>query len=401
MKIRASLYNETHLEYGVVTIPFPIPPDQYDSTIGMLESLDIGNPLARDCAVEELQGPCPILKRLEGTRVNVDELDYLIKRLDSFTDSELAQFQGMAAAKGFAEMTDLINLTFCCQQATVITDFTDLEQIGRDHYLNIHGGCAAMEELERLDARRTALDLILNDTSGQITPYGVVYDNGMRLEQLYDGCHFPDYKYSGSLMDVSLTSVHDARQTVFLSLPMPERQMERLIFRSGFESEEFARRTIQSCEFPQSLRSILDQGQESVFDLNRLCRACSGLSRQEWSKLEAAAAVTSPEDSAQLRRLAENLDLFDFVPDVHTPEEYGRHMIQQSGRFDYDSELDAFYDYEKYGRQRIQEEQGRFTEPGYIAYNGTLTLDELIQGDPAEQYQKEQEEGMEMGAGSS
>ena len=76
-------------------------------------------------------------------------------------------------------------------------------------------------------------------------------------------------------------------------------------------------------------------------------------------------------------------------------------MIQQSGRFDYDSELDAFYDYEKYGRQRIQEEQGRFTEPGYIAYNGTLTLDELIQGDPAEQYQKEQEEGMEMGAGSS
>lgn len=121
MKIRASLYNKTHLEYGVVTIPFPIPPDQYDSTIGMLESLDIGNPLARDCAVEELQGPCPILKRLEGTRVNVDELDYLIKRLDSFTDSELAQFQGMAAAKGFAEMTDLINLTFCCQEATVIT----------------------------------------------------------------------------------------------------------------------------------------------------------------------------------------------------------------------------------------------------------------------------------------
>lgn len=397
MKIRVALYNANHLEYGLVTIPFPIPPDQYDSTIGMLESLGIGDPLARDCTVEEIEGPCPILKRLEGTRVNADELDYLVKRLDSFTDSELAQFQGMAYRLGTSDMTDLINLTFCCQEATVITDFSNLEQIGRDHYLNLHGGCASMEELERLDARRTALDLILNDTSGQITPYGVVYDNGMRLEQLYDGCHFPAYKYSDSLIDVSLTSVHDARQTVFLSLPMPERQMERLIFRSGFESEEFARLSIQSCEFPQSLRSILDQGQESVFDLNRLCRACSGLSRQEWSKLEAAAAIAAPEDSAQLRRLVENLDLFGFVPDVHTPEEYGRHMIQQSGRFDYDSELDAFYDYEKYGRQRIQEEQGRFTESGYIAYHGTLTLDELMQGDPAEQYQKEQAEGMEMG----
>ncbi len=395
MKIRAALYNANHLEYGLVTIPFPIPPDQYDSTIGMLESLGIGDPLARDCTVEEIEGPCPILKRLEGTRVNADELDYLVKRLDSFTDRELAQFQGMAYRLGTSNMTDLINLTFCCQQATVITDFSDLEQIGRDHYLNLYG-CASVEELEQLDGAETAM-LLISGHRGTVTPYGVVYDNGMRLEQLYDGCHFPDYKYSDSLMDVSLTSVHDARQTVFLSLPMPEHQMERLIFRSGFESEDLARLTIQSCEFPQSLRPILSKDQESVFDLNRLCLACSGLSRQEWSKLEAAAAIAAPEDSAQLRRLVENLDLFGFVPDVHTPEEYGRHMIQQSGRFDYDSELDTFYDYEKYGLQRVQQEQGRFTESGYIAYHGTLTLDELMQGDPAEQYQKEQAEGMEMG----
>ena len=396
MKIRAALYNANHLEYGLVTIPFPIPLDQYDSTIGMLEALDIGDPQARDCMVEELQGPAPILKRLEGCKVNVDELDYLIKRLDSFDDNELAQFQGMAAAKGFSEMTDLINLTFCCQQATVITDFSDLERIGRAHYRNLHGGCASMEELERLDARKTALDLILNDTSGRITPYGVMYDNKMRLEQLYDGCHFPDYKYSDSLMDVSLTSVRDARQTVFLSLPMSERQTERLIFRNGFESEDFVQLTIQSSQFPQLLQPILEQGQESVIDLNRLCRVCSSLSRQEWNKLEAAAAIASPENSTQIRRLAQNLDLFDFVPGVRTQEEYGRHKIRQSGRFDYDSELDAFYDYERYGQQCVQQEQGAFTEQGYIAYHGTLTLDELMQGGPAEQYQKEQEEGMEM-----
>ena len=84
MKIKAALYNPDHLEYGLVTIPFPIPSDQYDSTIKMLEALAIGNPLDRDCAVEELQGPAPILKRLEGSKVNVDELDYLVKRLDSF-----------------------------------------------------------------------------------------------------------------------------------------------------------------------------------------------------------------------------------------------------------------------------------------------------------------------------
>ena len=62
-----------------------------------------------------------------------------------------------------------------------------------------------MEELERLDARKTALDLILNDTSGQITPYGVVYDNGTMLEQVYDGRHFPDFYYKNSMASVLLT----------------------------------------------------------------------------------------------------------------------------------------------------------------------------------------------------
>ena len=108
-------------------------------------------------------------------------------------------------------------------------------------------------------------------------------------------------------------------------------------------------------------------------------------------------AYANPESAAEIRRLAENLDLFDFVPNVHTPGEYGRYMIQDSGHFDYDSNLDAFYDYEKYGQQRIQQEQGIFTERGYIAYQGTLSLDELMRKEPAEQYQRERDESMEMG----
>jgi hypothetical protein len=35
------------------------------------------------------------------------------------------------------DMTDFINLTFCCQEATVITDFSDLEKIGRNHLIRI------------------------------------------------------------------------------------------------------------------------------------------------------------------------------------------------------------------------------------------------------------------------
>ena len=42
----------------------------------MLEAFGIGDPRERDCTVREVLGPVPSLKCLEGTQINVDELDY-------------------------------------------------------------------------------------------------------------------------------------------------------------------------------------------------------------------------------------------------------------------------------------------------------------------------------------
>ena len=148
--MEAVLSNADHPEYGVATIPLPIPRNQYDHCVALLEALEIGDASEADCRLDSLDSAWPVLNRLVCTKVNLDELDYLAKRLDSFTVGEFSQFQAMAEKLNLASMKDLINLTFCCQQATVITDFTNLKEIGRDHYMNIHGGCASMEELELL-----------------------------------------------------------------------------------------------------------------------------------------------------------------------------------------------------------------------------------------------------------
>lgn len=94
--IKAVLSNANHLEYGRVTVPFPVPNEEYDRMIGLLEPLGIGDALRPDCQVEELDSFYTILNHLTGTSVTFDELDYLAKRLDSFDDGEAAQFQGMA-----------------------------------------------------------------------------------------------------------------------------------------------------------------------------------------------------------------------------------------------------------------------------------------------------------------
>ena len=176
MRMNAVLSNPKHPEYGQFTVPLPIPHNQYDGIMEALNAMDMGDPLARDCQMDEILGEYPILKRLEGKPVNIDELDYLAKRLDSFCYAqEGAQFQGAAVSYDYSDMTDLINLTFSCQQVTVITDFSDLEQVGRDHYMVLNGGCASKEELDALDGYETAL-LLIDEGNGVITPYGVSLD---------------------------------------------------------------------------------------------------------------------------------------------------------------------------------------------------------------------------------
>ena len=75
--MQAVLSNANHPEYGVVTIPFPIPREQFDHCIELVEALEIGNTSAQDCHVDEIRSVWPVLNRLEGKVVNLDELDYL------------------------------------------------------------------------------------------------------------------------------------------------------------------------------------------------------------------------------------------------------------------------------------------------------------------------------------
>lgn len=131
----------------------------------------------------------------------------------------------MTVKWGLFEMTDLINLTFWCQQARIITDFSDLEDIGRRHYMPLNGGSCSTEELERLDARKAALDLILNSESTCVTPCGVVYDNDMKLEHHYDGQHFPCYLCQPAMLVVGIfpkNAPEGSSETTWLTLPCSE-----------------------------------------------------------------------------------------------------------------------------------------------------------------------------------
>ena len=380
--MNAVLSNPDHPEYGVATIPFPIPRDQYAHCMEMLEALEIGDAVKADCKVEEVDSFFSVLKRAEMLTVNVEELNYLAKRLDSFDTIEAAQFQAMAHKLELFELKNLINLTFCCQQATVITDFSDLAAIGRNHYMNLHGGSASVDELNALDGKGTARQLI-ESGSGTVTPYGVVYDNGMKLEQVYDGRFFPCYYYEPNAITVAVTSkreLEDTEHITWLFLPMVQEEIDRALLRGGITDPSDVRLRLEDSQLPNEVDVLLDMEYETHSDLNELAEATDGLSKVDMEKLGAVVMLAEPKSAAQIKNLAESLDLFDFAPGAHTPEEYGKYMIQKSGRFEYDENLDAFYDYEKYGTERMNEEDGMFTDRGYVAYKGFFSMEEVLSG---------------------
>ena len=54
MMIQAVLGNPHHPEYGVATIPFPIPRDQHAHCMELLEALEIGDAVKADLNVRNI-----------------------------------------------------------------------------------------------------------------------------------------------------------------------------------------------------------------------------------------------------------------------------------------------------------------------------------------------------------
>ena len=393
----AKLKSRSQPKLGALAVTFPIPEERYENVILALQNLQIGDVRKQDCCIESIRAPdCPALLRMTNTMANVDELDWLGKQLESFDRYELLQFNAAVERFGLSAADELIDLSFCAREVTVVSDFTDLEKTGKRHYLTVHGACDP-KELENLDGKETALALI-SGQPGYVTRYGVVYDNGMKLEQAYDRKHLPPiWMAENCILELKIraTGEDDPKKQEWVQLLASRIKLERAMLRAGIPSCGEMQMLVSGSRFPDAVDCALDFEHESLFELNQLCRACSGFKEQDFVKLGAVCQMAKPVCAASIRQLAENLDQFDFAPDAHTPEELGKYMIQRSRRYEYDEKLKDFYNYDDYGVKKLLQEDGTFVDRGYISYRGTLTLEELMQDDPAERYQQEQEAKME------
>ena len=133
----------------------------------------------------------------------------------------------------------------------------------------------------QVDGRAAALKLILNK-HGTITPYGVVYDNGMELEKFYkEGGPFPDYLDREFV--ILLEASYGEGQSTLLVLPDSPERLERLLCRTGIrDSPHF---WIVDSTLPGEVISSIPAERLSINGLNRLCQAVERIAPEDLKTL--------------------------------------------------------------------------------------------------------------------
>ena len=296
----ATLKKRSQPELGTLTVTFPIPEERYENVIFALKNLRIGDERKQDCCIDSIHAPNgPALCRMSGTLANVDELDWLGKKLESFDQYELLQFSAAAERFGLCSADELIDLSFCANEVTVISDFSDLEKVGRKHYLTVHGA-ADTKELEKLDGKELAQALI-SGQPGTVTQFGVVYDNGVQLDAAYNRKHLPQNCIAETCImeaEIGTKGAEPANAHEWVQLPVSRIKLERAMLRAGIPSCGEMQLWLSDTRLPDEAVCAVNVEHESPFALNRLCQACADFSENDFEKLGAVCQMAKPTCAA-------------------------------------------------------------------------------------------------------
>ena len=134
------------------------------------------------------------LEPLLSLEVDLDELNFLARSMERFTDLEEAQFLGAVQISKGLDLQQAINLSFNLEHFTAVQNVADLSKVGLDHYMNLYGGIAS-NELSPTDFAQIGRQLLASG-KGVPTDYGLLFENEeVPLRQVYDGTVFPPYLY--------------------------------------------------------------------------------------------------------------------------------------------------------------------------------------------------------------
>jgi hypothetical protein len=317
-----------------------------------------------------------MLSMLEDQFLNMDEVNFLAKRLDSFTYDELLQFYAAAQYEQLQSPKDLINLTYNLPCYTVVHDLRNLEAIGKTHYMNINGAVSA-SEMKKIDFAAIGRELIRSG-NGKPTECGLLFKNqDVPYEEVYDGVNFPEYYHTECLAAVCITH---GRKTEHLYIPCDELSITKAMYRVGAaNADELTVRLdsleVDAHEWSDRIKQLLCDS--SIYDVNEVLAAID-TADMNLDKLSAVMEYADADSPEAIIALAEHIDDFVFVPDVHDPIAVSGRTIASIKEYALHPHLEDFFDHQRFGEHFIKQYDGKFVSGGYVCMDEGAYLDEIL-----------------------
>ena len=364
------------IKYGneSTDIRFPCKETEISAALERIHAEDV-TPL--ELYVTEVIFPAE-LNFLQDRFVNLDEVNFLAKRMDGFFGDEEYQFYEAMKSEGFDTLPDLINLSFNLNRYPLIRDISDMGKIGREYLLTVKGCLPAddKDDPKYADFGRK----LIQSGKGVFTEHGLLFvDENTPFQKLYDGQVFPPYVYDQMLCFIR---AEYNGKTEFLYLPCEEKAIDKAFARLGTALEN-AKITLEDFSvnnpkwFERFKQIAADEG---VYELNGLANAINSADT-DLKKLWLVAEYAEVEEAGQLARLAENIGCFKVIEDVSDYEDVGRYVVDNNDCYALHPELEDYFDFNGFGEHIAEEYGGKFVDGNFI-YNDTDTdLSEILYQD--------------------
>ena len=319
------------------------------------------------------------LKCLEDNFVDLDELNYFAKRLDSMDGNGIVKTKAAISLGGLKTMPDLINLTFNEHYYTLIQDMSSPERIGKTHMLTREGGMTESEMLS-YDFAKIGKDLI---KSGQakLTAYGLLVTNDdLEYERPYNGRTFPAFYYDDRKICLSLEYKGENEYIYLPDLPIA---IEKSLNRLGAESIEDCKLQFDSINYPnKEIDAILTKVLENdgVNALNALANNIKFYCTEEdLNNFPDIVEYVGAEDFDTIMKISETPDSFTILRNVWNDEQLGKKWMDDYTDYYSNDDIMDFFDFEAYGEHIREETDGKFMDYGdYICVEEGMTIKEVL-----------------------
>ena len=165
------------------------------------------------------------------------------------------------------------------------------------------------------------------------------------------------------------------RDGIWLDLPTTTEQVQAALRQIGISSDNPQGLFISGYFAEEEKRFAIPYNMvlaSNVDELNFLASRLETLSTGERAELNAALQAPQSELSSigRITDFPENVDYYVHLPDVHGPAQLGDYYLNRSGMVDMPEGWKGGIDTAQFGRYVAQQEQGVFTEYGYLVKSG-------------------------------